>query len=258
MSRIVISQGAVGCVLARLSKAEDQDSTELALRFLILTNAHPREVLNACWDEMAHERAIWTVPAGRMGTRREPRVPLSSQALGVLDEAKELNPDTALVFPNGSNEPLCSNSLSEFLSSLGLIAGVHLFRRSFHGWSTRSRVAREIVQARADHRVSDDLEPRRSLMDEWGAYVSRYVVRENPTFAEAAAIVHRHELRYSSSPQNAERFIRTLELHVLPHIGGRGIHDIELSDIVDVLDPVWTTKPALAPPRRPCPLAAWC
>ena len=246
MARIaVISHGAVGLVLARLSNAEVQDSTRLAFRFLILTNAHPREVLNARWDEMDRERAIWTVPAGRIEKSKERRVPLSSQALGVLGEARELGCG-APVFPSGSSNPLCGASLSELLCSLGLDAGVHLFRRSFHRWSTRTRVALEIVQAHADHLVADDLAPRRALLEEWGAYVSPFVFHDTPTFAELAAAIHGHALRYSSSPRSTQRSIRTLELHVLPHIGERPVCDIGLRDVLDVLEPVWTTKPAAA------------
>ena len=49
---------------------------------------------------------MWTIPAGRMKTGRERRVPLSPRALAVLDEAQRL-PGAGTVFPSptGRTQP---------------------------------------------------------------------------------------------------------------------------------------------------------
>ena len=54
-------------------------SSKLALEFLILTAARSSEVRKATWDEIDTDAAVWTVPAGRMKTNREHRVPLSGR-----------------------------------------------------------------------------------------------------------------------------------------------------------------------------------
>jgi len=65
-------------------------SCKLALEFLILTAARSGEVRKAIWDEMDVGEAVWSVPAKRMKTNREHRVPLSRRAVAVLEEAAEL------------------------------------------------------------------------------------------------------------------------------------------------------------------------
>ena len=67
--------------------------------FLLITGARLREATEATWDEIDCERAIWTISAGRRkDTRSRTRrkqvptlphvVPLSRQALKILDEAR--------------------------------------------------------------------------------------------------------------------------------------------------------------------------
>src|SRR5260221_7924738 len=56
----------------------------LALEFAILTAARSGEVLGARWDEFDLDRAVWTVPAGRIKAGREHRGPLSRRALKAL------------------------------------------------------------------------------------------------------------------------------------------------------------------------------
>ena len=51
------------------------------------------------WSEIDIETATWTIPAARMKTRREHRVPMSSRAVSVLLEARELTGGVGLVFP---------------------------------------------------------------------------------------------------------------------------------------------------------------
>src|SRR5262249_55669981 len=61
---------------------EREGNTARALEFLILTAARVGEVLGARWDEISGD--LWTVPASRMKGRREHRVPLSGQAVEML------------------------------------------------------------------------------------------------------------------------------------------------------------------------------
>ena len=62
-------------------------SCELALEFLIVTAARSGEVRKANWGEIDLGRAVRTLPAERMKANREHRVPLSTRAVVVLEEA---------------------------------------------------------------------------------------------------------------------------------------------------------------------------
>ena len=59
----------------------------LAFEFLVLTAARSGEVRGAAWSEIDREEGVWTVPASRMKTAREHRVPLCGRALEILDPA---------------------------------------------------------------------------------------------------------------------------------------------------------------------------
>ena len=64
-------------------------ATLLCLEFLILTATRSGETREAPWDEIDLKARVWTIPASRTKMRKAHRVPLSSQAIGVLMEARE-------------------------------------------------------------------------------------------------------------------------------------------------------------------------
>ena len=65
-----------------------------------------------------------------------------------------------------------------------------------------------------------------------------------PTFSEVAAIVCERISAHWTSSRQPEAWLRSLELHVHPHIGSRPVSDIVPSDVLDVLHRIWCTKPA--------------
>ncbi len=73
-------------VPAFMAELAGMDSVSaLAMRFLVLTACRTGEVIGAQWSEIDAEAAVWIIPAARMKTRREHRVPLSRGALAVLE-----------------------------------------------------------------------------------------------------------------------------------------------------------------------------
>ena len=55
-----------------------------ALEFTILTAARTGEVIGATWDEIDLDGKAWTIPAERMKSGREHRVPLSARVVELL------------------------------------------------------------------------------------------------------------------------------------------------------------------------------
>jgi len=68
------------------------------------------ELRAANWQEIDTENARWEIPAERMKMRRPHCVPLSRQAIAILDEIREMTGRYPLVFP-GRNDP--RNTMSE-------------------------------------------------------------------------------------------------------------------------------------------------
>lgn len=76
----------------RASDDERGRASAMALQFLALTLQRGEEVASLSWAEIDRKRKLWTLPADRKKERRAAVVPLSKQALAILEEAIELNP----------------------------------------------------------------------------------------------------------------------------------------------------------------------
>jgi len=152
-----------------------------ALEFAILTAARSGEVRGATWDEIDLEAKVWTIPAERMKSKREHRVPLSDEAVRLL-KALPLLEGTELVFPSPmTGRQLSDMSLTKVLRDMGVSVTVHGFRSSFRDWCAEttaypSEVAEAALahvvrnQVEAAYRRGDLFEKRRQLMQEWGTF----------------------------------------------------------------------------------------
>ena len=154
---------------------------KLAFEFLVLTAARSGEVRLAHWAEIDPDNEIWTVPAERMKTHREHRVPLSGRALEVLREARKYADGSGLVFPSLSGRALSDATMSKLLREQGIAAVPHGFRSSFRDWCADTGKPREIAEAALAHTVggvegayfrSDLFERRHRLMDQWAQFVT--------------------------------------------------------------------------------------
>jgi integrase len=171
--------------LGRLRERQAESVSALALEFAILTAARSGEVLGMRWQEIDKVTNVWTVPAQRMKTAREHRVPLSPRALAVLKEAAKARTGD-FVFPGShSGRPLSVMAMEMVLRRMNLDSvTVHGFRSAFRDWAgNETHFAREVAEAALAHvigdaaeqayRRGDALEKRRALMEAWANYCLR-------------------------------------------------------------------------------------
>jgi integrase len=154
-----------------------------ALEFAILTAGRTGEVIGAVWDEFDVKHAVWTIPAGRMKAGKEHRVPLSRQAVELLEA---LPRESKHVFIGGrAGKPLSNMAMLELLRGMRACAGYvpHGFRSSFRDWAAeRTSYPAEVVEMALAHAVGSKVEAayrrgdlfkkRHSLMNAWAAFVS--------------------------------------------------------------------------------------
>jgi integrase len=158
----------------------------LALEFAILTAARTGEVLGAKWTEIDTDRAVWSIPAGRMKGRREHRVPLSLVALAVLERARRAGEGSEFVFPNtGRGQPLSNMAMLKMMERMGKPElTTHGFRSTFRDWAAeQTAFPSEVAEAALAHAIGDkteaayrrgDLfEKRRRLMDAWAEFCAK-------------------------------------------------------------------------------------
>lgn len=163
---------------------------KLAFEFVILTATRSGETRGATWNEFDLKAATWTIPADRMKSGKIQRIPLSRQALDVLAKAKELSPDTDLVFPTVTGKVQHDNAFSILCRDLGIKAVPHGFRSSFRDWCAETEVNRQVAESALAHALGDATETaylrtdllalRRALMQDWADYAA-------PVEAEAMA-----------------------------------------------------------------------
>ena len=170
----------VAQALATVRASNAYPSTKLAFEFLVLTAARSGEVRLMVWDEVDLDARLWTVPAERMKSQREHRVPLSRRALDLLAQAGAQQSE--LVFPSATGRPMSDATLSKLVRELGIEAVPHGFRSSFRDWCGDTGQPREVAEAALAHTIrnkaeaayarTDLLERRRELMDAWSAYLN--------------------------------------------------------------------------------------
>ncbi|MBJ7223789.1 MULTISPECIES: tyrosine-type recombinase/integrase [unclassified Brenneria] len=82
----------------------------LAARLLIITGLRTGELRGALWSEIDTKKALWEISAERMKMRRPHIIPLSTQALAIIDQIRAMTGQFPLLFP-GRNDP--SKTMSE-------------------------------------------------------------------------------------------------------------------------------------------------
>lgn len=152
----------------------------MALEFAILTAARTGEVIGGTWAEMDLDRAIWTIPAGRMKAGREHRVPLSDPAVALLERSYEARHGD-YVFPGGmAGKSLSNMALLSLLRRMNFShVTAHGFRSTFKDWTMEcTSFPNEVSEMALGHAVGDKVEAayrlgdlfekRRELMQAWG------------------------------------------------------------------------------------------
>ena len=173
----------VAGALERVRGSGAHPATVLAFEFLVLTACRSGEVRGAQWKEIDLEAREWRIPAERMKTRREHRVPLSTRALAVLREARASADGSRWVFASPRGRPLSGTALVKLVRDLRIGAVPHGFRSSFRDWvAERSDAPREVCElalahvntdrVEAAYRRTDLFERRRALMESWSAFLA--------------------------------------------------------------------------------------
>ena len=112
--------GELGDALGIIRDCDAWWAVKCCIIFLALTGVRSGECRLATWDEFDLEKAMWTVPASRMKNRVAHRVPLSIEAMELLDYALEQGGGAGFVFPAERGGALPgSKSLSVLLFEAG-------------------------------------------------------------------------------------------------------------------------------------------
>lgn len=170
-----------------------------AMELIILTATRTSEVLNAKWQEIDLDAALWTIPKERMKSFKEHRVPLSVDALAVLATAKAESTGGEYVFTGRKMAALSNMACLATLKRMGRgDLTVHGFRSTFRDWVSESTsYPRDVAEMALAHAIEDKseaayrrgdlIEKRRALMSDWAAHCA--VVRASGDVVQIRAKV---------------------------------------------------------------------
>lgn len=159
----------------------------LAARLLILTGVRTGELRGAFWSEFDLEKAVWEIPAERMKMKRPHLVPLSTQALEIVQQLKVMSGQYPLVFP-GRNDPrktMSEASINQVFKRIGYTGKVtgHGFRHTMstilheEGFNTAwietqlAHVDKNAIRGTYNH--AQYLEGRREMMQWYADYIDK-------------------------------------------------------------------------------------
>ena len=159
--------------------------TRLAMKLMALTFVRTSELIGARWAEFDLEAGRWDIPPERMKMKTPHIVPLSSQAINVLQTLQLVSGHGELLFPGERDHqmPMSNNTILKALERMG-----YKGRMTGHGYrGIASTVLHEIgfnhahIELQLAHQERDEvsaaynhatyLSDRAKMMQHWGDYL---------------------------------------------------------------------------------------
>ncbi len=156
--------------------------TRCLIEWQLLTLVRPSEASGTRWLEIDIDAKLWTIPAERMKAKREHIVPLSPQALEILEVMKPVSAHREHVFPSRNNpkQPMNSQTANAALKRIGFsgklvahglrsIASTAMNEAGFNADVIESALAHsDKNEVRKAYNRSIYLKQRVELMNWWG------------------------------------------------------------------------------------------
>ena len=162
--------------------------TRLALKLLMLTFVRPIELASAPWDEFNLETAEWLIPGKRMKMKVDHIVPLSTQALAIIQELRSLSTtESPWLLPHNENpeKHMARDTFSNAMRNMGYQgkAVPHGFRSMASTMLNEMGFNSNWIEKQLAHATPDDnkirakynhalyLPKRKKMMQRWGDYL---------------------------------------------------------------------------------------
>ena len=163
--------------------------TRCLLEWQLLTLIRPAEASATAWAEIDIEKREWRIPAERMKAKREHIVPLSDQALEILEIMRPISGRREHVFPsrNDPRKPMNSQTANAALKRIGYggklvahglrsIASTAMNEAEFNTDVIETALAHcDKNEVRRAYNRATYLEQRQELMQWWGKQVKEVI-----------------------------------------------------------------------------------
>lgn len=182
----ITEPAAIGGLLRAIDDFTGTYTVKAGLQLLALTFLRPSEVRLGEWSEINFEERIWRIPAKRMKMRLEHLVPLSRQAMEILDLLHEMSGDGRLMFP-GLRSPEKAISDATFIAALRRMGYAkdemcaHGFRAMASTLLNEQGYSADVIEKQLAHNPREKirgiynraeyLPERRKMLQEWADYL---------------------------------------------------------------------------------------
>ena len=177
-----ITPSDVRAALRALQTSNADPALALALEFVALTASHITPVRLARLTDIDIDNAIWRIPAHHAKSGFEQQVPLSRDALSVLERAKRIQRhDSDLVFPSRRGTALSAYTLSRLCRKMNPGTRTNQFRTTFAVWCAESSDPQELADVALGNKLPflqafqptpTFLERRAPLMQAWADFLA--------------------------------------------------------------------------------------
>lgn len=161
--------------------------TRLAIKLMALTFVRTSELIGARWEEFDLESGRWSIPASRMKMQTPHIVPLSAQAVEVLELLRTISHNQERVFPGeqSAKKSMSNMTILKALERMGYkgrmtghgfrgLASTILHEQGYshdHIELQLAHAPRNAVSAAYNHALY--LEPRTKMMQDWANFLER-------------------------------------------------------------------------------------
>jgi integrase len=193
----------VGPFLCAMDSDDTWYATRAACQILWLTLVRTNEVINSRWEEFDLDGKLWRIPAKRMKMREDHIVPLSRQALDILNSLKAVGNAEGLVFRShlGRDKPIgyaaVRNVFRRIHSKLNLAVNFtpHGIRSTFSTMANNAGIRPDVIEtslahieqnaSRRAYNHSTQLPERTVLMQRWADMLDELRAGKSPTMLAA-------------------------------------------------------------------------
>lgn len=185
----ITDEAKLGALMANIDEYDGWPTLRASLLLLALTMTRPGDVRHMRKSEIVFPKALWRIPAERMKMRRPHDVPLSRQALAVIQEMWDLTEGNGLLLPSirSSVKPLSENAMNSALRRMGYDkteVTAHGFRSSASTILNERGFNPDVIEAALAHQDEDDvrraynraryLQERTKLMQDWADLLDEF------------------------------------------------------------------------------------
>ncbi len=175
----------IGELLRAIDGYTGSFTTRHLLRFLPYVFVRSANIREAVWSEFDLKKKLWTIPASKMKSGKEHKLPLSTQAVKILEEVGLYTHDAKYVFhsPLSRTRPLTDVAVSSALKRLDFGDEIvpHGFRAMFSTIAREHKKRDEVIEAllahvdsnkvRSAYNRADYTEEKREIMQWYADYL---------------------------------------------------------------------------------------